>query len=92
MTKFLSTLMIGVTLVGAAPAFAGNTADIIQKGGVNTIDATQRGRDNSFASSQEGHDNLLKLKQRGRNNDAEAFQDGDVNEVVLDQARGRRHK
>ena len=90
MTKFLSTLMIGVTLVGAAPAFAGNTADIIQKGKVNTIEAEQRGRDNSFASAQEGLDNLLKLKQRGRNNSAEAFQDGDVNVVDLDQARGRR--
>src|SRR5918993_1016764 len=70
MTKFLSTLMIGVSLLGAAPAFAGNTADVIQKGGINTIDATQRGRDNSFASSQEGLDNMLKLKQRGRNNNA----------------------
>ena len=91
MTKLLATLMIGATLMGAAPALAGNSADIIQQGGgVNTIDATQRGRDNSFASSQEGLDNLLKLKQRGRNNDAEAFQDGEVNEVQLDQARRRR--
>ena len=92
MTKFLSTLMIGVTLVGAAPAFAGNSADIIQQGGgYNTIDATQRGRDNDFASSQDGYDNLLKLKQRGRNNAAGAFQNGDVNEVQLDQRKRRRH-
>ena len=90
MTKFLSTLMIGVTLVGAAPAFAGNTADIIQKGKVNTIDAEQRGRDNSFASSQEGMNNLVKRKHRGRKNIAEVLQDGDVNVVDLDQGRGRR--
>ena len=91
MTKFLSTLMIGVTLVGAAPAFAGNTADVIQQGGgVNTIDAVQRGHDNDFASSQDGLDNLVKLKQRGRNNGAGIFQNGDVNEVQLDQAQRRR--
>ena len=91
MTKFLSTLMIGVTLVGAAPAFAGNTADIIQQGGgINTIEAEQRGRDNDFASSQDGFDNLLKLKQRGRNNDAEAFQNGVFNDVQLDQRSRRR--
>ena len=92
MTKFLSTLMIGVTLVGAAPALAGNSADIIQQGGgVNTIDAVQRGRHNDFASSQDGFDNLLMLKQRGRHNDAEAFQNGVFNDVQLDQARRRRH-
>ncbi len=91
MTKFLTTLMIGVTLVGAATAFAGNSDDIIQQGGgLNTIDAEQRGRDNDFASSQDGFDNLLKLKQRGRNNDAEAFQNGVFNDVILDQARRRR--
>ena len=91
MTKFLSTLMIGATLLGAAPALAGNSADVIQQGGgINTIDAKQRGRDNSFASSQDGFDNLLKLKQRGRNNDAEAFQNGDFNEVQLDQRSRRR--
>ena len=92
MTKFLSTLMIGASLIGAAPAFAGNSADIIQQGGgVNTIEAKQRGRDNDFASSQDGYDNLLKLKQRGRNNSAGAFQNGDVNEVQLDQRSRRRH-
>ena len=91
MTKFLTTLMIGASLLGAAPALAGNSADVIQQGGgLNTIDAEQRGRDNDFASSQEGLDNLLKLKQRGRNNNAEAFQNGLFNEVQLDQARRRR--
>ena len=91
MTKILATLMIGATLVGAAPALAGNSADVIQQGGgLNTIDAEQRGRDNDFASSQDGLDNLLKLKQRGRNNAAGAFQNGDFNEVQLDQARRRR--
>ena len=90
MTKFLSTLMIGVTLVGAAPAFADNTADIIQKGEVNTIEAEQRGRNNDFASSQEGFDNFVKLKQRGRNNDAGIAQDGFYNDVRLDQASRRR--
>src|ERR671912_3023091 len=91
MTKFLTTLMIGATLVGAAPAFAGNSADVIQQGGgINTIDAEQRGRDNDFASSQDRLDNLLKLKQRGRNNAAGAFQNGDGNEVQLDQRSRRR--
>ena len=91
MRKTLTALMIGATLLGAAPALAGNTADVIQQGGgVNTIDAEQRGRDNDFASSQDGLDNLVKLKQRGRNNGAGIFQNGDVNEVQLDQARGRR--
>ena len=91
MTKFLSTLMIGASLLGAAPALAGNTADVIQQGGgINTIDAEQRGRDNDFASSQDGFDNYLKLKQRGRNNDAGAFQDGDENTVDLDQRSRRR--
>ena len=59
MTKFLSTLMIGVTLVGAAPAFADgstSTADVIQTGKVNTIEAVQRSPNNDFASSQEGLD------------------------------------
>jgi hypothetical protein len=83
--------MIGATLLGAAPALAGNTADIIQQGGgVNTIDAVQRGRNNDFASSQTGFDNLLDLRQRGRNNSAGAFQDGVFNEVILDQRRRRR--
>jgi hypothetical protein len=92
MTKIFSTLMIGAALFGAAPAFAGNTADVIQQGGgVNTIDAEQRGHDNDFASSQDGFDNLLKLKQRGRNNAAGAFQNGDFNEVQLDQRSRRRH-
>ena len=91
MTKFLSTLMIGASLIGAAPAFAGNSADIIQQGGgYNTIEAEQRGRDNDFASSQDGYDNLLKLKQRGRNNDAGIAQDGFYNDVRLDQASRRR--
>jgi hypothetical protein len=90
MTKFLSTLMIGTALLGAAPALAGNELDVIQQGGgINTIDARQSGRDNSFASSQEGLDNLLKLRQRGRNNDAEAFQDGLFNEVDVKQRRRR---
>ena len=63
MTKLLATLMIGATLMGAAPALAGNSADITQQGGgINTIDAVQRGRDNDFASSQDGFDNLLMLK------------------------------
>src|SRR5215204_5851862 len=44
MTKFLTTLMIGASLLGAAPAFAGNSADVIQQGGgLNTIEAEQRG-------------------------------------------------
>ncbi len=91
MTKLVSTLMIGAALVGAAPALAGNSIDVIQQGGgINTIDADQRGRDNEFASSQDGFDNLLKLKQRGRNNDAEAFQNGTFNEVQLDQRSRRR--
>ena len=91
MTKTFATLLIGATLMGAAPALAGNSADIIQQGGgLNTIDAVQRGRDNDFASSQDGFDNLLRLKQRGRNNDAEAFQNGLFNDVQLDQASRRR--
>ena len=86
MTKLLATLMIGATLMGAAPALAGNSADIIQQGGgVNTIDAVQRGRDNDFASSQDGFDNLLKLKQRGCSNAAGAFQNGLFNSVKLKQ-------
>ena len=94
--KTLATLMIGATLLGAsplltAPAFAGNTADVIQTGGgINTIDATQRGRDNDFASSQDGAVNRVVLKQRGKNNSAGGFQNGPDNDYVLDQRR-RRH-
>ena len=63
MTKLLATLMIGATLMGAAPALAGNSADIIQQGGgFNSIHAKQKGHHNDFASSQDGFDNLLKLK------------------------------
>ena len=86
MTKTFATLMIGAALLGAAPALAGNTADIIQQGGgYNSIKAKQSGYDNDFASYQDGYANSLKLKQRGCNNTAGAFQDGLFNRVKLKQ-------
>ena len=88
MTKFLATLMVGATLLGAAPALAGNTADIIQQGGgSNSIKAKQKGQDNDFASSQDGFDNSLRLRQRGCNNAAGAFQNGVFNDVDLKQKK-----
>jgi Curlin associated repeat len=92
MSKTLATLMIGISLFAAAPAFAGNEADIVQEGGgENYIEAEQRGRDNDFASSQDGTVNTLALKQRGRDNKAQAHQNGDDNAVFLDQ-KSRRPK
>ena len=95
--KTFATLMIGAALLGAtpllgaAPAFADNSIDVIQTGGgFNSIDATQKGRDNDFASSQDGFANSLKVKQRGRNNAAGAFQNGLFNDVEVDQRRRRR--
>ena len=86
MRKTLTALMIGATLLGAAPALAGNTADIIQQGGgFNEIKAKQKGHDNDFASSQDGFANSLKLKQRGCSNAAGAFQNGVFNSVKLKQ-------
>ena len=67
MTKILATLMIGATLVGAAPALAGNSADVIQQGGgLNTIDAEQRGRNNDAEAFQDGLFNEVDVKQRRR--------------------------
>ena len=86
MIKTLTALMLGASLLGAAPALAGNTADIIQQGGgFNSIKAKQRGHSNDFASSQDGFANSLKLKQRGCSNAAGAFQNGLFNSVKLQQ-------
>jgi hypothetical protein len=91
MTKTLSLLLIGATLIGASPALAGNSADIVQSGGgLNTIDATQHGRDNDFGFDQDGDTNRANIKQRGKNNRAEGAQNGLDNDVQLDQRRGRR--
>ena len=86
MPKTLTALMIGATLLSAAPALAGNTADIIQQGGgYNSIKAKQKGNHNDFASSQDGFANGLKLKQCGPSNAAGAFQNGLFNSVKLKQ-------
>ena len=86
MRKTLTALMIGATLLGADPALAGNTADIIQQGGgYNSIKAKQSGYDNDFAAVQDGYANRLKLKQRGCINKAGVAQDGLFNRVKLKQ-------
>ena len=86
MRKTLTALMIGAALLSAAPALAGNTADVIQQGGgFNEIKAKQKGHSNDFASSQDGFANSLKLKQRGCSNAAGAFQNGFLNSVKLKQ-------
>ena len=90
MREALAALMIGATLFGAAPALAGNTADIIQQGGgYNSIKAKQSGYDNDFAAVQDGYANRLKLKQRGCNNTAGVFQDGLFNKAKLKQKQMR---
>ena len=91
--KLLSTLALSALLL--VPVTAAHALDVqvdvcVQARKNNACAISQDGTHNYARGAQVGETNTLEIRQRGRTNDAGAFQDGDENNVVLDQRRGRR--
>ena len=82
--KTFASLMAGAALLSAVPvlatpAFAENSATIVQFGDVNTVRGDQDGRRNRLQLVQQGRDNWTNARQRGVRNHAEIGQDGRYN-------------